>query len=227
MSIESIGSSYSYLDLSRKTYQKDGLDLEAQAGKIFQKLDTDASGSLTFAEASMPEEIFSQADENQDGVIDQQENITALMNLLLKDRPEKAWSGAGAPGMQDVSEMAGRIIEDEDADGDGALSLEEISMPDDLFSRIDKDQDGVIDKDEITADLESRFSAAQSAGTAASSSSEAKASSKTDSTSSVEIIGNGIDDDGDGQIDENDASAVYGSNYSESSYNGDNLDILA
>jgi Ca2+-binding EF-hand superfamily protein len=283
MSIESIGSNYSYIDSSQRTHLNDSKGIEDKANKIFQKLDSNGDGSLSAAEVPVPTEIFSQMDQDQDGSISQQENLTALMNLLLKSQAEGLGRGAGGKnavqGMKDASQISNEIFQDKDADGDGALTAEEVSMPDDLFSRIDANQDGVIDQDELTADLESHkpdgppppqagmkdvsqmvselfqdkdsdgdgaltaeeismptnlftridtnqdgviskdeltadlkshIKTDQTGNTAqASSQKEAKSSSKKDQSDPVEIIGNGIDDDGDGQVDEVDANSVF------------------
>jgi Ca2+-binding EF-hand superfamily protein len=62
---------------------------------------------------------------------------------------------------QDPADAVAQMIEDQDADGDGGLSIEELSgdgmgMPAEMFSQIDADGDGILTSDELTTDLEDR-----------------------------------------------------------------------
>lgn len=51
-------------------------------------------------------------------------------------------------------EMAQSILEKDDTDGDGVLSLEETPLDADRFSEIDADEDGFITAEELSADAE-------------------------------------------------------------------------
>ncbi len=59
-------------------------------------------------------------------------------------------SGIG-PMAINYQKMVEQMLEDRDTNGDGALSIEEISMPDEAFAKIDKNEDGLADKDELKA----------------------------------------------------------------------------
>jgi Ca2+-binding EF-hand superfamily protein len=53
-------------------------------------------------------------------------------------------------------EMASKMVESQDKDGDGSLSLVESGMSEDMFNQIDTDGDGKIAAGEISTDMESR-----------------------------------------------------------------------
>ena len=59
-------------------------------------------------------------------------------------------SGMG-PMAINYQKMVEQMLEDRDTNGDGALSIEEISMPDEAFAKIDINEDGLADKDELKA----------------------------------------------------------------------------
>lgn len=50
---------------------------------------------------------------------------------------------------QIAEKIAAKIIESRDKDGDSALSVEEAGIPKEIFSKIDPNNDGVIDQDEM------------------------------------------------------------------------------
>ena len=56
----------------------------------------------------------------------------------------------GAMAMN-YQQMVEQTLQNRDKDGDGALSFEEISVPDEAFAKIDKNEDGLADKDELKA----------------------------------------------------------------------------
>jgi len=57
----------------------------------------------------------------------------------------------------DSDEIAASIVEQDDADGDGLLSLEETPLDEDRFSTIDADGDGFISAEELSADAQSNM----------------------------------------------------------------------
>jgi Ca2+-binding EF-hand superfamily protein len=59
-------------------------------------------------------------------------------------------SGMG-PMAINYQKMVEQMLDDKDTNGDGALSIEEISMPDEAFAKIDKNEDGLADKNELKA----------------------------------------------------------------------------
>lgn len=54
----------------------------------------------------------------------------------------------------DPDEMAASIVEKDDQDGDGFLSLAETPLDEDRFNEIDADGDGLISTDELSADAQ-------------------------------------------------------------------------
>ena len=59
-------------------------------------------------------------------------------------------SGIG-PMAINYQKMVEQMLNDKDTNGDGALSIEEITMPDEAFVKIDKNEDGLADKNELKA----------------------------------------------------------------------------
>jgi Ca2+-binding EF-hand superfamily protein len=60
----------------------------------------------------------------------------------------------GAP--PNSGEMAAHILEEEDSDGDGKLSVSESRMSSNLFKEIDADDDGLLTTDELEAGFEAK-----------------------------------------------------------------------
>ncbi|MGE4423834.1 MAG: hypothetical protein AB7D39_16175 [Pseudodesulfovibrio sp.] len=60
----------------------------------------------------------------------------------------------------DPDEMAASIVEKDDQDGDGFLSLAETPLDEDRFNEIDADGDGLISADELSADAQEHMSEA-------------------------------------------------------------------
>ncbi|WP_319583234.1 EF-hand domain-containing protein [uncultured Pseudodesulfovibrio sp.] len=59
---------------------------------------------------------------------------------------------------QDPDEMAASIVEKDDQDGDGLLSLSETPLDEDRFNEIDADGDGFISAEELSADAQAHQS---------------------------------------------------------------------
>jgi Ca2+-binding EF-hand superfamily protein len=59
-------------------------------------------------------------------------------------------SGMGSMAMN-YQKMLEQMLHNRDQDGDGALNIEESSMPDEVFARIDTNEDGLADKEELKA----------------------------------------------------------------------------
>lgn len=60
----------------------------------------------------------------------------------------------------DPDEMAASIVEKDDQDGDGFLSLAETPLDEDRFNEIDADGDGLVSADELSADAQEHMSEA-------------------------------------------------------------------
>ncbi len=90
------------------------------------------------------------------------------MNIQGIGQSYSAYSSSySSPGAQGIRGMQGggfdpsgmtadKIIEKEDADGDGKISAEESLLPDDLFAEIDADQDGFLTTEEIEKSRENK-----------------------------------------------------------------------
>jgi len=53
-----------------------------------------------------------------------------------------------------LEEMAARLIEDKDTDGNGSLSTDELSISQEAFAQADTDGNGQLDSKELTAGVE-------------------------------------------------------------------------
>ena len=96
-----------------------------RAEDMLAKFDADGDGQLSAEEFPGPADHFTRMDTDEDGILTAEELTTA--------RPESP-RGTG--------------FERDDADGDGIVSLDEFSGPEDLFDRLDANGDGIITKEE-------------------------------------------------------------------------------
>ena len=118
---------------------------EMDASAILESDDEDEDGVLSFEETPLTEEMFATADSDGDGFLSEAE---------LEDYINTAPGAAG--GVQPPPAMdAASIIEDEDEDEDGVLSIDETSLTEEMFATADSDGDGVISAEELEAYLNS------------------------------------------------------------------------
>jgi hypothetical protein len=110
---------------------------ELAASAILGRFDADGSGDIGREEAGLDDAVFDRIDADGDGVHSLEE-IT---------RDLHANPGAFHP------ELARRLLEERDSDGDG-VSLKESGLDDALFHGVDTDNDGVHSMDEIVAHLD-------------------------------------------------------------------------
>jgi Ca2+-binding EF-hand superfamily protein len=135
--------------------------------KILGDLDTNGDGALSTEEigkaGKFAKDIL-KADANGDGIVTQDE--------LLSDITKKMENGMMPPpppmgGMQpNADNMASKIIDDLDTNGDGVLSADEISKAGKLAQNIlgaDTDGDGIVTKDELSADITKKMASNQAA----------------------------------------------------------------
>jgi Ca2+-binding EF-hand superfamily protein len=80
------------------------------------------------------EETFGKIDVNKDGLDDQPKLESNLRELTI------------VPITQ-------RIIQDKDADGDGALSVDEMGISEEVFAKLDANEDGLLDQSELESGL--------------------------------------------------------------------------
>lgn len=113
----------------------------AMMGPMFDiaALDTDKDGKISKAELEAHHAArLAEVDANNDGKLSAEE----LASMQIKAMTERA------------NQMAARMVERLDTDGDGLLSAAELvtpPMPDRMFDRIDANGDGFIDQAEIDA----------------------------------------------------------------------------
>ncbi len=116
---------------------------ELAASAILGRFDADSSGDISREEAGLDDAVFDRIDIDGDGVHSLEEIARDL----------HANPGAFHP------ELARRILEERDADGDGGVSLKESGLDDALFHGVDTNNDGVHTMDEIVAHLDATLQA--------------------------------------------------------------------
>ena len=142
-----------------------------------------------------------------------------------------------------LDKMFEKLMSKKDVNNDGFLDSSEFKIPDDKFAKIDSNGDSLIDQSELKEKLKQRIAMRQEKLKALLSGSEymqaeisgeakkTESSSETEETFEVEIPDNGIDDDKDGEIDEDDGlSLMYDTKKdddSSSESNNNLFDILA
>ncbi|MFN7919534.1 MAG: hypothetical protein U0Q16_05520 [Bryobacteraceae bacterium] len=112
---------------------------------ITAALDTDGDGTVSQAEIANSAQSLAKLDRNNDGRITEEEV-----------RPNFGPGGPG--GRRNPAEMASRMMEEWDANGDGKLTKNELpERMQERFGDADKNGDGWLSKEELTAMLTSAF----------------------------------------------------------------------
>lgn len=122
---------------AREALRTSGPFMLPGTGRMFDRTDTDKSGTLSEAEVlAAAEKIFERHDSNKDGAIDQADA-----------RKGKDWKGRKG---KDRAHHAGRMLKRADTDGDGKVSLVEFTQgAEKMFKRLDANGDGFISADEM------------------------------------------------------------------------------
>lgn len=134
--------------------QRSTNDISQLIASQIAEADADGDGALSLEESQAPAELFNQADTDGDGFLSESELLAMMQKVRSEGPPQGLDEGGRPPQMPSAEEMAARIIEDHDADGDGALSAEEIEIPAEMFSEADADGDGLVTEDELVAMME-------------------------------------------------------------------------
>ena len=111
--------------------------LEEESGKPCGRMDTDDDGVISSDEWIGPDEVFVTIDTDEDGFLSQEE----LRAAREEHRSRRQRHG-----------VAGRM----DADGNGSISKEEWLGPEEIFKKLDANEDGQITKEEARAAFEER-----------------------------------------------------------------------
>ncbi|QJB56089.1 EF-hand domain-containing protein [Pseudodesulfovibrio sp. zrk46] len=168
------------------------MDSDEMAEFIVSKDDADGDGLLSLGETPLDEDRFNSIDADGDGFISSEE-----LSADAESRKEEM-NLMGQLTMQmagiDPSQMAASIFDQDDADGDGLLTLDETPLSEEIFNSIDTDGDGSISAEELTADIESKAAEGMPAPPpgaqeqAAAASSESSSSSSSDSEEDYDVL---------------------------------------
>lgn len=120
-----------------------GKDRGAMLGEMFDSMDADKDGKLTYAEMEAHRKAeFAAADTNGDGALSADElSARALVRFQEK-----------------LAERTQAMLDNMDNDGNGSLSEDEMGEGPGMrnFARLDADNDGAITKEEIQAGMKHR-----------------------------------------------------------------------
>lgn len=162
MSISGIGTgmlSGMSQDTFTKMGQSGGMAQETEdfAQSIVKRRDADGNGLLSIDETGLKEDAFGGMDSDGDGLLSSDE-----LSAYMKEQMEQTSSMMGQLNMlmQSMGEgnssgqIAKSIVQEQDADGDGLLSLDETGMDKEIFGEVDADGDGYVSAEELSAGIE-------------------------------------------------------------------------
>jgi Ca2+-binding EF-hand superfamily protein len=112
----------------------DGSGMKLDPAKILKKMDSDRDGRVSADEFKGPQQLFSRGDANGDGYLDKSE----LESAAAKIGKTGGGDGKGGRNVQDMIRRA-------DSDGDGKVTRDEWTGRPQMFDRMDKNGDGVLD----------------------------------------------------------------------------------
>ncbi len=118
----------------------------SKGGNMIQNRDKNGDGKISKEEFAGPAEVFTALDKNNDGFIDQNEKPAAPMGKAgsMIQNPDKKKPAA-------PMSKGGNMIQNHDKNGDGKISKEEFAGPAEVFTALDKNNDGFIDQNEKPA----------------------------------------------------------------------------
>ncbi|MHC4606448.1 MAG: EF-hand domain-containing protein [Planctomycetota bacterium] len=118
---------------------------------FFQEHDQDGDGVLTNEELPIPGEEFARLDLDGDGAV----NVEEFVQHVQQTREGLE---------QTFGTQVENLIREKDADGDGALSISELPLPEGEFQRIDADGDGLLQPPELVGEMARQHAAQQRGG---------------------------------------------------------------
>jgi len=126
------------------------------ATNIISQEDTDDDGMISASESALKSDQFNAIDSDSDGLLTSEElqahfeAISADMSSQMAPPPPP-----GPPPAQGSAEdMAASILEQDDTDGDGVISVDEAQCDSSVFKEIDTDGDGYLTTEELQTNFE-------------------------------------------------------------------------
>ena len=174
MNISSSNYDVNSLYQTQSTQKKQSPSATELASKIMKLDDLNGDSSLSADEMGLSSDAFSKLDTNKDGSVSADELQTSIGGMLdsiknQKISPEQLGDFLSALGLQvpskpehkdgmpNVGNIANKIFDKKDTNGDGNLTIEEMGVSKELFSSLDSDADGKVSKDELQKKLTSMF----------------------------------------------------------------------
>ena len=155
MSVDAIG--YGAISGYAGAYaQRSATDISELVAAHIAEQDADGDGQLSVEESEVSSELFNQADSDGDGFVTEAELLAMMQKVRPEAPPPQSEKGemGEPPEMMSPEDMVASIFEEQDADGDGALSLEESGVDESMFSEADADGDGLVTEEELLAMME-------------------------------------------------------------------------
>jgi len=148
MEISGVNSQASYFTTAMQ--QSKGPPKGPSFDDLLGKLDANGDDGLSIDEVSISEEAFAQADANADGVIDESEFDSGGNKIIGDDlKAQGKQPPMGPPPPQGGEPSFAEVLSQWDADGDSALSIDELGASETAFAEADSNDDGVIDQTEF------------------------------------------------------------------------------
>ncbi len=162
MSISAISGSASsvtslsgmYAQRRRAAVNSEDMDTELST-RIMSDKDADGNGLMSLQESGLTEDQFGNIDADGDGSATSDELTTALKSKR-EEMMSKIKQHFDANPEELATRMSARIMEEQDADGDGGLSLEESGLDDEDYASIDTDGDGSVNSAELGEAVKAR-----------------------------------------------------------------------